>query len=266
MVPTLRVNRTRPPLADASKISAAPLPLNAIRSVPAWPSTMSLPSPGSHWKTSSPAPRNPTSLPCWPSTKSLPSPPSSRSTPLLPKIVSLPAPPNRLVRGSAPFASLRAIVSLPRWPNTLIRLTLATVAVPPDTGTAPPLIRITPAGVRLIWMSLSRPSPKTLSTPLDAENCAVTAALADWLNPKTTPAPITPPMTSRRTKRPRRSAVFRLIVHSSGVAACCCLRGPADPRSQSFGEHVDVRVFLATGRSQDGIVTTAALRALCKAC
>ena len=29
MAPTLRVNRTRPPLADASKISAAPLPLNS---------------------------------------------------------------------------------------------------------------------------------------------------------------------------------------------------------------------------------------------
>ena len=31
-------------------------PLKSIVSVPAWPSTASLPSPGSHWKMSSPAP------------------------------------------------------------------------------------------------------------------------------------------------------------------------------------------------------------------
>ena len=38
--------------------SAALLPLNTIVSAPAWPSTTSLPSPGSHWKVSSPAPSN----------------------------------------------------------------------------------------------------------------------------------------------------------------------------------------------------------------
>ena len=52
-------------------------PLNSSVSMPSWPSTVSLPSPGSHWKMSSPAPSNATSLPCWPSMKSLPSPPSS---------------------------------------------------------------------------------------------------------------------------------------------------------------------------------------------
>ena len=80
MLPRLRVNLTRSPLAEASKISPPSLPLKSIVSVPAWPSTVSLPSPGSHWKVSSPAPRKATSLPCWPSMKSLPSPPSSRST------------------------------------------------------------------------------------------------------------------------------------------------------------------------------------------
>ena len=59
--------------------SLAALPLNAIVSVPSWPSTTSLPSPGSHWNVSSPAPRNAMSLPCWPSAKSLPSPPSRMS-------------------------------------------------------------------------------------------------------------------------------------------------------------------------------------------
>ena len=46
---TSRVNRTRPPLAETSMFSLALLPLNAIVSMPAWPSTTSLPSPGSHW-------------------------------------------------------------------------------------------------------------------------------------------------------------------------------------------------------------------------
>ena len=46
-------------------------------SAPSWPSMMPPPSPGSHWKVSSPAPRKALSLPCWPSRKSLPSPPST---------------------------------------------------------------------------------------------------------------------------------------------------------------------------------------------
>ena len=57
MLPRLRVKRTRSPLAEASKISLPALPLKSIVSVPSWPSTVSLPSPGSHWKMSSPAPR-----------------------------------------------------------------------------------------------------------------------------------------------------------------------------------------------------------------
>ena len=61
----------------------------------------SLPSPGSHWNVSSPAPRKPTSLPCWPSTKSLPSPPSRMSTPLEPSRLSLPVPPSTVILISA---------------------------------------------------------------------------------------------------------------------------------------------------------------------
>ena len=113
MLPRLRVNSTRPPFADASKISAPALPLNSIVSVPSWPSTMSLPSPGSHWNTSSPAPMNATSLPCWPSMKSLPSPPISRSSPLLPRIVSLPAPPSTVSLISAARLPVAENVSSP---------------------------------------------------------------------------------------------------------------------------------------------------------
>ena len=57
MLATSRVNRTRLPLAEMSNFSAMLAPLKSIVSVPAWPSTVSLPSPGFHWKMSSPAPR-----------------------------------------------------------------------------------------------------------------------------------------------------------------------------------------------------------------
>ena len=51
-----RVRRTREPLADTSMFSAALEPLKSMTSLPPWPSTVSLPSPGSHWKWSAPAP------------------------------------------------------------------------------------------------------------------------------------------------------------------------------------------------------------------
>jgi len=48
MFAMLRVNSARPPLADTVKLSPMAEPLNSMVSVPAWPSTTSLPSPGSH--------------------------------------------------------------------------------------------------------------------------------------------------------------------------------------------------------------------------
>jgi hypothetical protein len=42
-----------------------------------------------------------------------------------------------------------------------MRDVFATVGVPPITGTAPPLIRIVPAALRLKVTVLPRPSPKT---------------------------------------------------------------------------------------------------------
>ena len=80
-LPTSRVNRTRLPLAETSMFSATLAPLKSIVSVPAWPSTVSLPSPGFQTKVSSPAPIRATSLPRPPSMKSLPSPPISMSSP-----------------------------------------------------------------------------------------------------------------------------------------------------------------------------------------
>ena len=113
MLPRLRVNSTRPPLADAAKTSSPLLPLNSIVSVPSWPSTVSLPSPGSHWKVSSPAPRKAVSLPCWPSMKSLPAPPSRMSAPLLPRMVSSPAPPSTVMLIRAARLPVAEKLSLP---------------------------------------------------------------------------------------------------------------------------------------------------------
>ena len=54
---------TRLPLAEMSIFSAMLAPLKSIVSVPSWPSTVSLPSPGFHTKVSSPAPSSAVSLP-----------------------------------------------------------------------------------------------------------------------------------------------------------------------------------------------------------
>ena len=89
--------------------------------------------------------------------------------------MSLPAPPNRLALGSAPLASSSVMVSLPPWPNTWIRLVLATVGVPPRTGTAPPLTRMVPAALRLVVIVLSRSSPNSVSMPAAWMKLAVIA-------------------------------------------------------------------------------------------
>ena len=56
-------------------------PKKSRASLPAWPSTVSLPSPGSHWNVSSPPPSSAESAPWLPSTTSSPAPPSRTSAP-----------------------------------------------------------------------------------------------------------------------------------------------------------------------------------------
>ncbi len=113
---TLRKKPTRPPLAKMSMFSSALAPKNSIVSVPSWPSMVSLPSPGFHWNTSSPAPISATSLPLSPKMKSLPSPPRRVSAPWLPRIVSLPVPPS-IVSFTTPAGSVVAVMpSLPPRP------------------------------------------------------------------------------------------------------------------------------------------------------
>ena len=73
----MRKNVRRFPFADRSTRSGTSAPLKRIVSVPSWPSILSLPSPGSQTKVSSPAPSSARSLPPLPSIESFPSPPSS---------------------------------------------------------------------------------------------------------------------------------------------------------------------------------------------
>jgi len=65
--------------------------------------------------------------------------------------------------------------SLPPCPNTSISAVLATVGLPPRTGTAPPLMRMFPAALRLTTMLLASASPNTVNTPAPGMNAAVTA-------------------------------------------------------------------------------------------
>ena len=80
----LRGNRTRPPFATMSMFSAMLAPKKTIVSEPSWPSSVSLPSPGFHWKASSPAPIRARSLPLSPKTKSSSAPPRIESAPCEP--------------------------------------------------------------------------------------------------------------------------------------------------------------------------------------
>src|SRR4029450_6952561 len=75
-----------------------------------------------------------------------------------------------------------------------------------------------PAALRLIWRLLLRLSPKTVSVPLLGWNDAVTAALAVWLRPMITPAPITVPKRSLRDTRLQSRVVFM----DSPVGLSCC--------------------------------------------
>ena len=93
MAATLRVRRTREPLAATSMCSPMLEPLKSRASLPPSPSTVSLPSPGSHWKVSLPVPSWAVSAPMLPSTKSLPVPPM--------KVVGAVAAGQRVVAGAA---------------------------------------------------------------------------------------------------------------------------------------------------------------------
>src|SRR5215813_13428550 len=66
-------------------------------------------------------------------------------------------------------------MSSPAVPNTWIKEVFATVAVPPVTVTAPPLMRIVPAASRLTTIVLLRLSSNTESRPAVGEKLAFIA-------------------------------------------------------------------------------------------
>ena len=168
-VPMLRVSRTRPPLRLTSMISPALEALKSSASAPVWPSTVSLASPGSHWKRSSPAPSRAVSAPRLPSTWSLPLPPSSVSAPSAPRRSSSPSPPSSVSAVSAPMPLMALSRSAPPRPWT-VRLStarwLTTAASWPNVATGPPLgampIVSSPSVPRV--NARSAPSPPSMST------------------------------------------------------------------------------------------------------
>src|SRR5262245_53062680 len=147
-LPMSRVSLARLPLAEMSMVSPMLAPLNRSVSVPAWPSTVSLASPGFQMNVSSPAPSNATSLPV---------PPMTTSLPRLPVMVSLPAPP-LIVRLIWPALSAEALmVSFPASPSMTSESlppsvpAIVTCAAKPLTTTEAPLL------ATLMWSSPAVP-------------------------------------------------------------------------------------------------------------
>src|SRR5262245_6817747 len=171
---------------------------------------MSLPSPGSHWKTSSPAPSRAVSLPWLPSMKSLPSPPRRRSAPLLPRMVSLPVPPSTvtpmraaklpvaLKLSSPPFILTTSFSLVPmsmlkgagvtRSKRTRVPLAVAvkiSAPLPPLTSTvsvpSPPSARsVSSPGFQIMRSSPASPNIwSSPSPPVIAAEQHVVAALAE---------------------------------------------------------------------------------------
>ena len=138
MLATFRARIARTPFGESVKISAMTLPWNSSVSVPACPSTMSLPSPGFQMNRSSPSPPNSTSLPPRELIVSLPGPPRMIWAPIPPVIVSLPSPPEMVVVSvsvKAPLISSISTVSSPPPASTAIVVKRLRRKLP--TGAAP---------------------------------------------------------------------------------------------------------------------------------
>src|SRR5215218_7622308 len=154
--------------------SAMFAPRKSRVSAPAWPSTVSLPSPGFQTKRSSPAPRRATSSPLPPATRSLPSPPMRRSAPWLPVMVSLPRPPSIVSFATAAGRAAALIVSSPSNPLTMsasfapsafVMLTSAGSPVTETEVPAPSTWIASPALVPFTAIESAAPSPPPSEAP-----------------------------------------------------------------------------------------------------
>ena len=141
---------TRPPLATIEMFSEAFEPLNSIVSTPAWPSSVSLSSPGFQTKTSSPAPISAISSPSPPLIRSSPSEPRKMSSPSPPFMVSWMAPASRLVASitSSPPRPLRTSRSLAASGKKMFTAaprpnTLTPPASPATPNTSAPCVALT---------------------------------------------------------------------------------------------------------------------------
>ena len=166
---TSRRSVTRLPFGVTVRASFASEPLNESVSAPSSPSILSLPSPGTQRKVSSPGPPEAVSGPIFGSTLSSPAPPCSVSGPLLPMSWSLPSPPSTTVGLICPkveISGLRSTVSSPP-PMSISRLEKSNSSKPVSKVPSAPMSM--PMAVALATptaiLSLA-PSPVTFAVPL----------------------------------------------------------------------------------------------------
>ena len=140
MFATSRVNSRRPPFACRLMFSVMFAPLKRSVSASAWPSTISLPSPGSQLNTSSPAPISATSLPWLPSIVSLPASPISVSANAEPRSVSSPPAPfteTPVTAGNTPTLTPVSDRSFAPGPPTTLTCVIDAHGATPVPGFAP---------------------------------------------------------------------------------------------------------------------------------
>ena len=127
---TFRFRSAFPDPAVKAKVSAALEPVKDSVSLSAWPSTMSLPSPGRQTAASVPRPSKSVSFPAPPTIWSAPRLPFRTSLPAAPTIVSGPEPPVSLSLPNPPFNVVAS-----SFVNAPLRSLIVTVSLPPPALT-----------------------------------------------------------------------------------------------------------------------------------
>ena len=224
MLPTLRKNRIRSPLAETSNASAAPAPLNNIASsLPNWPSTRSLPSPGSQTNVSSPKPMKAVSSPRLPSARSSPKPPRNTSAPEPPTRESSPNSPLSVVASvsvKTPLTSSMRTESSPNPASTSIvsnRLRSNRASAEPSPSLSSSSVPGSPALRRSTIVSLLKvPLISRVSRLIFAFTfcwCAAAGAAVAWT---ATPRPSAAAAATTRSRRTERRALAGAYVDIRG--------------------------------------------------
>ena len=197
-----RVSRTRPPFADTAICSPIAEPLKRSVSRLSWPSSVSLPSPGSHCIVSLPVPARTVSAPWLPSRVSLPLPPRRMSAPLPPLTVSAPEPASTVSWVSGARLPVAPSVSAPAASVTWVATNEVSgqVATPPETehppAPSPSTSELAPASVKTmsvpeatiaVWFVSPSPAVYSMVVPSVPTVAALATAGRDANAAKVTP-------------------------------------------------------------------------------